>query len=111
MQLSMKILLNVAALLFALPAHGQNYLGLNPSQSADCKGVVHGIVIRQDGKAFSGINVIIEPAGDYDYVLPHTKTDQHGQYRFLEVPCGRWRVFVDDKEAGYPHSGRLTNSF
>jgi hypothetical protein len=111
MLLAIKILLNVAALLFALPAHGQIYLGANPSQGADCKGVVHGVVIRQDGKPWSGINLILEPFGDFDYVLPRTKTDQHGQYRFLEVPCGRWRVFVEDEEAGYPHSGHLMNSF
>ena len=107
----MKILLAAAAFLFAPPASRHDYIGQDRQRDADCKGVVHGVVLGQDDKPWSGIGVILEPVGDYDYVLPHAKTDEHGQYRFSDVSCGSWGVFVRDKEAGYPQSGRLINSF
>jgi hypothetical protein len=106
----MKILL-AAALLFGLPTAAQNHVGDRSQQNADCKGEVHGVVIGHDHKPWSGVNLILEPDGDYDYVLPRTKTDQRGEYRFQRVCTGKWGVFVEDKEAGYPSSGRLMNGF
>jgi hypothetical protein len=44
-------------------------------------------------------------------MLPHAKTDALGQFRFSDVSCGSWSVFVEDKEAGYPQSNRLMNWF
>jgi hypothetical protein len=105
----MKYFFAIASLLVAMPALGQNYLGKDRRAETDCGGVVHGTVLAQDGKALSRVNLILEPVGDYDYVLPRARTDEHGQYRFSNVPCGTWSVFVDDKEAGYPHSSRLMN--
>jgi hypothetical protein len=99
----MRRFLSVAVFLFALPASGQNYLGPPHKSDAECKGVVHGVVIGQDGKPWGGINVVLEPVGTYDLMLPHMKSDAHGQYRFSDVSCGSWGVFIEDKAAGYPH--------
>jgi len=107
----MRRFLSVAVFLFALPTSGQNYLGQHQKSDAECKGVVHGVVIGQDGKSWGGINVILEPVGTYGLVLSHTKTDALGQYRFSDVSCGSWSVFIEDKEAGYPQSSRLMNWF
>jgi hypothetical protein len=101
----------ILALLFTVPAFSQNYVSETQRNQTSCKGVVHGIVLGRDGKPWGGINLVLEPVGDYDYVLPRVRTDQQGQYRFEEVCDGKWGVFVEDKEAGYPHSGRYMNWF
>ena len=107
----MKIFVGLASFLFAISAPGQNHARENPQQNSNCNGVVHGAVIRQDGKPWSGVGLVLEPTGDYDYLLPRTKTDEQGQYRFVEVPCGEWGVYVEDEEAGYPRSGHDTYWF
>ncbi len=110
MPMPLKIFLPVAAFLFSLQAFGQNHLR-HPEQDTACRGVVHGFVVGQDRKPWSGIGLILEPVGDYDYVLPRTKTDQHGEYHFEGVCPGKWGVFVEDKNAGYPEAGRAENWF
>ena len=110
MPMPLKIFLPVAAFLFSLQTFGQSYVH-DPKQDTACKGVVHGVVVGQDRKPWSGIGLILEPVGDYDYVLPSTKTDQHGEYRFEQVCAGKWSVFVEDEKAGYPDAGRLENRF
>jgi hypothetical protein len=107
----MKIFLSFASLLFAFHAPGHSYAWEYRQQGANCKGEVHGIVFGQDGKPWSGVGLVLEPTGDFDYLLPRTKSDEHGQYRFEEVPCGEWGVYVEDKDAGYPRSGRYVNWF
>jgi hypothetical protein len=107
----MKLFLAIVALLFAFPAFGQSYIGEHRTREAECNGVVHGVVLGRDGKPWVGVNLVLEPIGDYDYILPRVKTDQQGEYRFEKVCNGKWGVFVEDKEAGYPHSGRLMNWF
>jgi hypothetical protein len=95
----MKILLAILPLLLSNHALGQSFVSKVRRHFA------------QDSKPWGQINLILEPVGDYDYVLPPTKTDEHGQYRFSDVSWGGWSVFVQDKEAGYPDSGRLINWF
>lgn len=107
----MKILLAILPLLLANPALGQSFVSKDRRPEAECRGSVHGTVFAPEGKPWAQINLILEPVGDYDYALPRTKTDERGQYRFSDVPCGGWSVFVQDKEAGYPDSGRLINWF
>ena len=97
------------ALLFVFPL--QAYRGETEGQQPSCKGLVHGTVLGQDGTPWGGIALILEPVGDYDYLLPRVRTDQRGEYRFEDVCGGRWGVFVEDKEAGYLHSGRYMNLF
>lgn len=41
----------------------------------ECKGVIHGIVTGHDGNPLSRVGVILEPDGDYGYVLPRTNTE------------------------------------
>jgi hypothetical protein len=66
----MKLLLAIATLLFAFPAFGQNYIGENERHETQCKGAIHGVVLGRDGKPWSGINLVLKPARDYNYVLP-----------------------------------------
>lgn len=99
----------IASLLLAVPGVRQSYRE-TPRQMS-CKGEIHGIVLGQDGKARGGIGLVLEPVGDYDYVLPRARADQRGEYHFKEVCDGKWSVFVEDKEAGYPHASRFTNWF
>jgi len=101
----------IVSLLFALPGVSQNYTSETARHAMSCKGVLHGIVLGQDGKPRGGINLLLESVGDYDYMLRHVRADQRGEYRFEEVCDGKWGVFVEDKEAGYPHSGRYMNWF
>src|SRR6267143_4610939 len=101
----------ILALLFVVPTGSQNYISEIPRHQTSCKGVLHGIVLGRDGKPWGGINLVLEPVGYYDYILPLVRADQRGEYRFEEVCEGRWSVFVEDKEAGYPHSGRYMNWF
>ena len=109
MPLPMKFFLVIVLLSFSIPASAQTLFVKNHNQDTDCKGVIHGVVSRLDGKPWGGVNLILEPVGDYDYVLPRTKTDEQGEYRFSDVTCGNWGVFVEDKDAGYPHAGRILN--
>jgi hypothetical protein len=105
----MKHLLTAAAFLLALPVCAQNYVERHDHRDTECKGIVHGTVVGQDGKPWAGISLILEPVGSYDLMLPRTKTDSLGQYRFSDVDCGSWGVFIEDKEAGYLQSSRLMN--
>lgn len=93
-------------LLLAFIAFGQCRLG-----AEECRGSIHGTLIGQDGQPWSDIGLVLEPVGDYDYVLPRTKTDERGQYRFSDVCIGFWGVFVQDEKNGYPFAGRLMNFF
>lgn len=103
----MKLFLATVLLSFALPASGQNY-----PQETQCKGVVHGVVLRQNGQPVGDLNVVLFPIGvDLAIVLPQMKTDQQGEYRFEHVCPGRYSVLVEDEKAGYPLSSPYLNWF
>jgi len=97
----------ITILLFAFPAFSQAQTAETRRHDAECQGTIHGTVFGQDGKPWSRINLILEPVGDYDYLLPHVTTNDLGQYRFERVCSGKWGVFVEDERAGYPRSGRF----
>jgi hypothetical protein len=107
----MRHLLTAAAFLLALPVCAQNYVEPHDHRDTECKGIVHGTVVGQNGKSWAGIGVVLEPVGSYDLMLPRTTSDSLGQYRFSDVDCGSWGVFIEDKAAGYPESSRLMNWF
>jgi hypothetical protein len=67
------------------------------------KGVIYGIAIGQDGQPAKGIGLTASPLGVVlAAVLPHTKTNDAGEYRFENVPWwGRYTVYAEDEEAGY----------
>lgn len=67
------------------------------------KGVIHGIAVGQDGQPAKRIGLTAEPLGvGLAAVLPHTRTNDAGHYRFENVPWwGRYTVYADDEDAGY----------
>jgi hypothetical protein len=67
------------------------------------KGMIHGTVIRQDGMPSIAIRLVAEPLdGALSTVLPHTTTNDTGEYRFENLPWwGRYTVYADDEKAGY----------
>ena len=66
-------------------------------------GVIHGIAIGQNGQPAKRIGLTAEPLGvALGAVLPHTRTNDAGEYRFENVPWwGRYTVYADDEDAGY----------
>ncbi|HWF45643.1 MAG TPA: carboxypeptidase-like regulatory domain-containing protein [Bryobacteraceae bacterium] len=67
------------------------------------KRTIYGIVIGQDGNPAKGVGLTACPLGvPLGAVLPHTKTDQSGKYRFENIPWwGRYTVYAEDPDAGY----------
>jgi hypothetical protein len=67
------------------------------------KGEIYGIVIAQDGEPAKGLGLTAEPLGvGLAAALPHTKTNDAGEYRFESLPWwGRYTVYANDEEAGY----------
>ncbi len=67
------------------------------------KGVIYGIAIGQDGQPAKGIGLTVCPLGvPLGTALPHTKTNDAGEYRFENLPWwGRYTVYAEDEEAGY----------
>jgi hypothetical protein len=67
------------------------------------KGVIYGIAIGQDGQPAKRIGLTAEPLGvALGAVLPHTRTNDAGEYRFENVPWwGRYTVYGDDENEGY----------
>src|ERR1700692_2228959 len=67
------------------------------------KGVIYGIAIGQDGQPAKQIGLTAEPLGvGLGAVLPHTRTNDVGEYRFENVPWwGRYTVYGEDENEGY----------
>ena len=68
------------------------------------KGAIYGIAIGQDGLPAKRIGLTAEPLGvGLCAKLPHTWTNDAGEYRFENVPWwGRYTVYGDDENEGYP---------
>jgi len=66
-------------------------------------GVIYGIAISQDGQPAKGIGLTAWPLGvGLAAKLPHTKTNDTGEYRFENLPWwGRYTVYAEDEDAGY----------
>ena len=100
----MKALLVCTAFIFlSVSAAKQN-------SQARAHGVINGTVIDHDGQFAKGIGLVACPLGvALGAILPRTKTDEKGEYRFRDIPWwGRYTVYGEDEEAGYSHfsSGR-----
>ena len=67
------------------------------------KGVIYGIAINQEGQPAKRIGLTAEPLGvGLAAKLPHTSTNDAGEYRFEDVPWwGRYTVYADDENEGY----------
>jgi len=72
-------------------------------QQPALKGTIYGIVVGQDGEPAKRLGLTAGPLGvPLAAVLPHTKTNDKGEYRFRNVPWwGRYTVYADDEDAGY----------
>jgi hypothetical protein len=67
------------------------------------KGVIYGIAIGQDGLPAKRIGLTATPLGvPLGAMLPHTRTNDAGEYRFEGIPWwGRYTVYGDDENEGY----------
>jgi hypothetical protein len=77
-----------------------------PAQQPDelaPKGVIYGTVVDQDGQPAKGISLRADCGkGPESGMVPRTKTDQNGKYRFVSLlRLGLCTVYADDTEAGY----------
>jgi hypothetical protein len=77
-----------------------------PAQQNDApqpKGVIYGVAIDQAGRPAKRMGLTAEPLGvPLAAILPHTKTNDAGEYRFENLPWwGRYTVYADDEDAGY----------
>lgn len=66
-------------------------------------GTIYGIVIDQDGQPAKSIGLQARPLGvALGAILPHTISNERGEYRFVNLPWwGRYAVCAEDEEAGY----------
>ena len=66
-------------------------------------GSIYGVAITSDGQPAKRLGLTAVPLGvPLSTVLPHTTTDDRGEYRFVDLPWwGRYTVYAEDEEAGY----------
>lgn len=81
-------------------------MAVAPAQQNDApqpKGVIYGVAIDQAGRPAKRMGLTAEPLGvPLAALLPHTKTNDAGEYRFENLPWwGRYTVYADDEDAGY----------
>ena len=96
----MKRVLILVALLLAPGAfaHGANFTG------GACKGVIHGVLIDAHGQPVGDMELTLYPLGvDLAYILPVTKSDGAGRYKFETVCPGTYTVYPTNEAAGYPY--------
>jgi hypothetical protein len=63
-------------------------------------GVIYGTVVSQNGQPGKRISLYAEPL-DVGGQFPNTRSNDHGEYRFENLPWGRYTVSADDDSAGY----------
>jgi len=69
-------------------------------------GVIYGTAVTKDGQPASNVRLLAFPLGISGALIPHTKTNDAGEYRFENLPWwGGYTVFADDDEAGYSNMG------
>lgn len=65
-------------------------------------GVIYGTVTTPDGLPAQGLTLNADPlGGNLAAILPSTKTNDKGIFRFEHLRLGRYTVFAEDKKAGY----------
>jgi hypothetical protein len=67
------------------------------------KNAIYGVVVTSVGEPAKGLNLKALPLGvELDAALPHTQTNDRGEYRFENLRWwGKYTVFADDEKAGY----------
>ena len=93
----MKIALALAGILLI------GNISAQQSEDPAPKCVIYGTVVDQDGQPAKGIGLTAMPLGvGLGTMLPTTKTDTSGKYRFEGLPWwGRYTVYAEDEKAGY----------
>jgi hypothetical protein len=81
-------------------------LAVAPARQNDTpqpKGGIYGVAIDQTGHPAKRLVLTADPLGvPLAAILPHTRTNDVGEYRFENVPWwGRYTVYADDEDAGY----------
>jgi hypothetical protein len=83
-------------------------------QQAAQDGMLYGVAITCVGDRAKGVALTAMPIGvPLATALPHTKTNQFGEYRFKNLPwCGKYTVYADDEKAGFStySTGTVGNS-
>jgi hypothetical protein len=65
-------------------------------------GVIYGVAIGQDGRPAKRVILAAWPTGPLGTRLPHTRSNDLGEYRFENLPWwGKYTVLAEDDEAGY----------
>jgi len=77
--------------------------GVAAAQQPTPKRMIYGIVIGQDGEPAKEIYLAAEPlGGSVRSSLPHTKTNDAGEYLFKNLyQWGKYAIYADDQNAGY----------
>jgi Carboxypeptidase regulatory-like domain len=63
-------------------------------------GVIYGTVVSQNGQPGKRISLYAEPL-DVGGQFPNTRSNDRGEYRFENLPWGRYTVSAEDDDAGY----------
>src|SRR3954468_8310104 len=71
-------------------------------QQPTLNGVVYGALSTPDGRPANRLSLEAMPLDvEINGKLPKTKTNERGEYRFENLPWGRYKVFGEDEKAGY----------
>ena len=66
------------------------------------KGTIYGVATDQSGQPAKRIGLTASPLAGLAALLPHTRTNDAGEYRFENLPWwGKYIVYADDEEVGY----------
>ena len=96
----MRIATSAALLLLAFPSVTRACF-----EDPQAKGVVHGIVLRENGEPVPNFTAVLEILGvSLGYILPTMKTNERGEFRFEHLCPGRFAVVVENAAEGYPPS-------
>ena len=72
-------------------------------EDPQAKGVVHGVVVQENGDPVPNFTAVLEKLGvSLAYLLPQMKTNDRGEFRFEHLCPGRFAVVVENSAAGYP---------
>jgi len=75
-------------------------LGTALAQQRKGMGVIYGTVVSQTGQPGQRMNLYAELL-DATGQFPTTQSNDHGEYRFENLPIGRYKVLAEDHDAGY----------
>jgi hypothetical protein len=88
--------LTFGCLLLVTTAVGQH------QETAPARGSIYGVVIGNDGQPAKRIGLTAMPLGvALGMGLPHTTTNDKGEYRFDLHRWGKYTVYAEDEDAGY----------